>query len=78
MSYESLSPRQKQAVDILMSGDCAPRNTIATLADRMGISGTTVKQTLHEAAYKYGVPPNGPYIPSVRLVYLRAKELGML
>jgi hypothetical protein len=43
----------------------------------MRISENTVKQALSKAAAKYGIQSN-LYIPSVRLVYLRAKELGML
>jgi hypothetical protein len=77
VSYERLSPRQKQAVDLLFDYDRGPRNTISYLSEQMNLAPTTVKQLLSKSSAKYGIQSH-LYIPSVRLVYLRAKELGML
>lgn len=50
------------------------------IAERMGISVHTLKVLLRSTGHKYGVElgTNQRFILSIRLVYLRAKELGLI
>jgi DNA-binding CsgD family transcriptional regulator len=80
VSYASLSPRQKQAVDLLMSGACSTKRLqrrYAAMGKIMGVGEKVAKMHVMNAAEKYGVEYMS-WCVAVRLVYLRAKELGML
>jgi hypothetical protein len=80
VSYERLSPRQKQAVDLLFSGACCMKpykNRDEAMGYRMGVTEGTAKGFVNQAAIKYSIDAFDWDI-GVRLCYLRAKELGML
>lgn len=44
----------------------------------MNLKEATLKRYMHIVTLHYGIPAKGPFVPSVRVVYLRAKELGLI
>jgi hypothetical protein len=84
MSYTRLSPRQKQAVDALISGQFLifasgfrGNSNNKAIGRTMGVSENAAKTYISQAGRKYGIPRQ-QWCVAVRLCYLRAKELGML
>lgn len=75
--YEHLPPRDREMVDFLMSGDYVAREFTKTAGERMGIPESTVKYRMARIGRIYGIDRKR-YLPSVRLVYLRSKELGLI
>ena len=73
MIYDQLSPRLQQFVDLLMGG-----HNRRSIGIAMNLKEPTLKRYLHIITLHYGIPPKGAFVPSVRLVYLRAKELGLI
>ena len=66
MSYNLLKPRQKQLVDEIMDGKHCGR-----------IKDQVVQNRLGPIFWKYGIDEK-KWCARVRLVYLRAKELGLI
>jgi len=77
MTYNRLSPRQKQLVDFLMASVHKDRGLIAQCAEHLGLAKVTVRQQLQSIYRKYDID-RSKYTPHVRLIYLRALELGLL
>ena len=78
MSYDRLSGREKDVVNLLMDAGLSEiRNRQVMMAKELGISTSTVKQALRTVGFKYGVDARIHNV-SVRVVYLRALELGLL
>ena len=78
MIYDRLAPREKELVDLVMSNCAAKYERLAdAIGRRMGISRCSAKSLLQRVHLKYGIDSER-YSPTVRLVYLRAKELNLL
>jgi DNA-binding CsgD family transcriptional regulator len=76
MIYKQLTPRQQYIVDLMMEGRLGA-DYRQGIADRMGVSINTAKNYLRLIWLRYGIDASR-YAPRVRLVYLRARELGMV
>lgn len=75
--YDMLSPRQQFLVDfVLWSGYNGIEYKIEA-AKVLGIAERTVKADMTAIFNAYGIDKKN-CIPSVRLVYLRSKELGLI
>lgn len=72
--YEHCTPRERDAVDALMTNPGKP--ICDNIARLLGISVPVVKAYLSRVYDKYGIYDK-KYCPIVRLAYLRAKELGL-
>jgi len=77
MSYEKLTPAERSMVDFVMRGDYLNRNYIRSAGRLMGIADRTVKNRMGTIFRVYGISRK-QYLPVVRLVYLRGKELGLI
>jgi hypothetical protein len=78
--YDLLSRRQKQAVDLLMSGACCKKpykSRYKAMAEKMGIVERVAMGHVRLAANAYGIDA-WDWDVGIRLCYLRAKELGMI
>lgn len=73
MSYERLTVKQKKVVDLLMQG-----YTQKMIMKEMDISSITVKRHMGDITNIYGIPHKGKYVPHIRIMFLRAIELGII
>ena len=76
MSYSLLSPTQRKITDAIFNCEIEGRDLQMGLAKLFDMKLQTVKAHLHQVYLKYGIAQK-QWIPSVRLVYLRSKELRM-
>lgn len=77
MSYALCSRRQKQVIDELMKGPDSGRRITEQIAETLHIATNTAKRYMTQASWKYGIDGKRFHL-SVRLVYLRAIELGLI
>lgn len=73
MSYDCLSPEQQGVIDAMMD-DCG---SVKALAAKFGSKERSMKERLKRIYDAYGIS-RGPFVPMIRLAYLRAKELSLL
>jgi hypothetical protein len=73
MSYDCLSPEQQGVVDAMMD-DCG---SVKALAIKFHCKERSMKERLMRIYNHYGID-RGPFVPMIRLAYLRAKELSLL
>jgi predicted transcriptional regulator len=79
--YFDLPAKEKQVLDLIMeNGKHGERDLRRGLSKEMGVAERTAKAYLHRLynAYNIDARQRGPWAPSVRLVYLRAKEMGLI
>jgi DNA-binding NarL/FixJ family response regulator len=72
MSYEHLSPKQKQVLNGMMAGGSQTQ-----IAESLQVTRRTVKSYVSIMAFKYHIDGK-IFCPQVRLVYLRARELRLI
>lgn len=79
MSYELLTAREKEIVDLVMSGlyVAEGRDYRKELGRQLGISESTVAKHCWRIYAIYRIDLS-KFRGMVRLVYLRAKELGLI
>ena len=77
MSYRMCTPTERTIVDNLMAGQFTARNFLRDMAGLAGVATSTMKRQLTAIYIVYGIDSRA-FNPHVRLVYLRALELGML
>ena len=79
MSYEKLTTRERQILDLMFSGKIhdADKGLHKSIAQVLGIGNRTVKGAIRMIGWKYGVDSKTFHL-SNRIVYLRAKELGLI
>lgn len=94
MSYDYLTAMQRRVVEALLEicyTPCMPgkkdtkgrfrsKHHVKTLAQQFGVTEHTMKARLRSIYAKYGigVDRRAPFLSMIRLVYLHAKELGLL
>jgi hypothetical protein len=89
MSYDCLTPEQQAIVDVLMMQRGkrdrfaimpSKKEHIRKLAEIFPCKERTMKNNLAKIYQKYGIGTdrNAPFLPMIRLVCLRARELGLL
>jgi hypothetical protein len=77
VSYGACTAAEREVVDYLMKGQHTAKHLLRDLADKLGIVMWDVKRRLAAIYVVYGIDSK-KFNPHVRLVYLRAKELGLL
>jgi len=76
-AYETLTRREAQLLDFVMLPGNAGRGWQKRMSAHLGISEGAIRTHFYHATLKYGIHGKR-WSPSVRLVYLRAKELGLV
>lgn len=79
MSYERLRPSEKKIVDLLMSGlyVAQGRDYRKEIARQLHLSESTVAKHCWRIYTVYGIDLD-KFRGMIRVVYLRAKELGLI
>lgn len=73
MNYDDLNPEQQGVVDAVMD-DCG---SIERLGEKFSCSRMAMRKRLHYIYRNYGISSK-PFLPMIRLAYLRSRELGLL
>lgn len=73
MIYDRLPPQLKQFVDLIMAG-----HNNRSIGIAMSLTHSMTRHRAYSIARQYGIPANGPFQAKARLIYLRAKELGLI
>lgn len=65
--------RERQVIDLLFEG--LPQRDIGK---RIGIQPRTVKRYVGDICRKLDIPTDGPYLPTLRVVYILSHKKGLL
>lgn len=77
MSYDKLSPKEKEVLDYMMFSHLQENRLILSLSKALNTSRRTMQNRLKIIYIKYDIDTTY-WAPRCRLVYLRGRELGMI